>query len=82
MAVGIAYFEDGHTEEINYYRGPIGDSINFHTSSGWYRYVEYIHELESGYLVKRHAFYELATDGECWVIGEKATDIDRIELIL
>ena len=81
MVVGIAYFKDGHTEEITYYKSLTNDGVIFHTSSGWYKYFEYIHELEIGYLIKRHAFYELATDGECWVVGERVTNITRIDLI-
>lgn len=73
---GIAYFKDGHAEEIisckNY---GMGGFISFQTISGTYYYEEIVHKISDDYFAKRHVFSKAGS-----IIG-KDTGIDKIVLI-
>lgn len=80
MAVGIAYFKDGHTEEILNYNHSYGGTINFVTESGSYWYEETIIQINGGYSAVRDRFYK----GDPYNKSDSAVviaDIRRIALI-
>lgn len=76
MPKGIAYFKDGHAEEIIDYRTfGLSGFAGFTTSSGTYYYEENVHKISDGYFAKRHKFSKAGRP-----IDEDA-GIDKIVLI-
>ena len=76
ISKGIAYFEDGHAEDILDCRTESFGGFRctaFRTESGTYCYEEFIHKISDTYSAKRGKFYKAGCD--------EPVDIKRIILV-
>ena len=81
----LAYFRDGHTEEILYYvKYEEGALIEFHTVSGRYIYYEYLQtSIHRHVTYKTHDFYTSVLSADDFgYVEERLRDIDDIVKIV